>query len=552
MKKMKLFLVVLAMMASLVVFSQEELFYWPMCQSPQNIAPMQNAGGSKIWRRSSIVWNGKDYAVVWVDGADGRLHFRRFFADGTPASSATIPSTLSSYYYNSPKIVWNGSGYGVVWVATSGFFYQIYFLKLDQNGAPIGSEVKVSFVGIPETASCYDPDLAYSGNGYCVTWEDYRNANADIFATLLNNSGAITYSDTPISTATSNQYSPRIAWSNGIGKYQIVWFDYRSGKYEVYGSQISPSNVVTGNAQLVSGASDSYYPVLADMGNGLGMAWFDSRDGNWEIYFAKLSAEGYKIGTDLNITNNVSDQYNPAIVWTGAEFGVFWEDERTGNSETFFQRVSSSGTLLGSNTQVTYSGGMELPDAAFARYGYLATGTMYAGANYVLALGCNWDNTPPSCPESMMAYSITGTSATISWLPSVEDYTDIAYYILYRNNSEIAKTSDNYYADSGLSLNTTYKYDVRAVNAAGLTSTGCSSASMYLKTNATLTLMVNKNDPNAHLYWNDEGMNNYNVFRGTSPQQMTLIGSTSDLKIDDPNVLLDNVNYFYTVDDPGQ
>ncbi|NMB99205.1 MAG: fibronectin type III domain-containing protein [Thermoanaerobaculaceae bacterium] len=195
---------------------------------------------------------------------------------------------------------------------------------------------------------------------------------------------------------------------------------------------------------------------------------------------------------------------------------------------------------------------MRFPDAAFAKYGYLATGTINGYANYVSALGCNYDYSPPSCPESPMAYSITGTSATISWLPSVEDATDIAYYILYRNNSEIAKTSETFYNDSGLATNTTYKYDIRAVNAAQLTTTGCSNASMYLKTNATLTLMVNKNDPNAKLTWNDEGLNNYNVFMGTSPQVMTLIGNTSEQVLEDPNVLLDNVNYFYTVDDPGQ
>ena len=546
----KLFFVVFLFFVSTVVLSQNDLFYWPTCNSPQNIAPMQNGGGSQIFARSSVVWNGKDYAVVWVDYADHRLYFRRFFADGTPVSSATTPSTLYSYHYSPPKIVWNGNGYAVAWVASS-YYYQIYFLKLDQNGAPVGSAVKVSFVGIPETTHCWDPDLAYSGNGYCVTWDDNRNGNNDIFATLLDNSGIITYHDTAISTATDIQSYPRIAWSNGAGRYQIVWEDYRSGsKWEIYGSQISPSNSVTSNVQLVSSTSNSYNPVIADMGNGLGMAWYDFRDSNYEIYFAKLSAGGSKIQTDIRVTNNGSGQYYPAIVWTGAEFGIFWTDYRTGNYETFFQRVSSSGTLLGSNTQVTYSGDMRYPDAAFAKYGYLVTGTIFGGANYVLAWGCANDTTPPSCPGNLLAYNITGTSATISWSPSGDNETDLAYYIVYRNNTEIARTSNNYYTDTGLSLSTTYNYMVQPVNAAQLQNYTCTS-SLYLKTNATLTLMVNKNDPNAKLTWNDEKLNNYNVYRGTSPQVMTLIGNTSGQEFDDPNVLLDNVTYFYTVDEPG-
>jgi hypothetical protein len=47
-------------------------------------------------------------------------------------------------------------------------------------------------------------------------------------------------------------------------------------------------------------------------------------------------------------------------------------------------------------------------------------------------------------------------------------------------------------------------------------------------------------------------MNNYNVFRGTSPQVMQQIGSTSGQSFSDPNVLMDNNLYFYTVDEPGQ
>ena len=162
--------------------------YVPLCGSPQDIAPLQAAGGNKVYDRSDVVWNGKDYAVAWVDYADLRLHFRRFFADGTPAAAGVVPSTLSSSSSDAPSLVWNGSGYGVAWVANSGSSYQIYFARLDANGARIGSEVKASFVGSSETNHCWSPSLAWSGAGYCVAWYDYRNGTYDIFATLLNRS----------------------------------------------------------------------------------------------------------------------------------------------------------------------------------------------------------------------------------------------------------------------------------------------------------------------------------------------------------------------------
>ena len=156
----------------------------------------------------------------------------------------------------------------------------------------------------------------------------------------------------------------------------------------------------------------------------------------------------------------------------------------------------------------------------------------------------------------MFAYGITGSSATISWQASNDPYADIAYYAVYRNNSLIGKTAGTYFDDTGLSLSTTYNYLVDAVNASDLTSSGCGySNSLYVKTNATLTLMLNKSDPNAVLSWSDpsgETLASYNVYRGTSPQVLQQVASSSDGTYSDPNALADNVLYFYSVDDPGQ
>jgi len=149
-----------------------------------------------------------------------------------------------------------------------------------------------------------------------------------------------------------------------------------------------------------------------------------------------------------------------------------------------------------------------------------------------------------------VAYNITGTTATIGWLPSGTPKPIWPTTIVYRNAAPIAKTSNTYYADLGLSLNTTYAYSVEPVNAAQLQNYACQTT-FYVKSNATLILKLDKSDPNAHLTWTDITLNNYNVFRGTSPQVMSQIGGTSGCQFDDPNVLNDSVTYFYTVDDPG-
>jgi hypothetical protein len=389
-----------------------------------------------------------------------------------------------------------------------------------------------------------------------VAWCDNRSGTYDIFATLLNSDGSIANSgvshDLLLCNANSDQVYPSVAWSKGAGLYKAVWQDYRSvSRYEIWGASLTPAGVIAADASaLVSGAANSYNPALCDTGNGLGLVWDDYRDTNYEIYFARLTASGAKLGADVRLTSNTANSYDPCIVWTGAEYGVFWDDNRSGNYDLWFQRVSAAGVAQGSNTQVTVTSDMVYPGAAFARYGYLATGTIYGGANFVQAWGCNGNSTP-SCPGGFVAYNITGTTATIAWLPSGDSFNDIAYYIVYRNAVPIAKTSDTYYADSGLSLNTTYAYAVEPVNAAQVQNYACQTT-FYVKSNATLTLTVNKSQPDAVLSWTDASMNNYNVFRGTSPQVMQQIGSTSGQSFSDPNVLMDNNLYFYTVDEPGQ
>jgi hypothetical protein len=577
----KIILISIAILLSCAAFPQQDSVFesagpvpetYPLCTSPQDIAPMQVAGGNHVYVKNQIVWNGKDYAVLWTDysaSTGGYLRFRRFFADGTPASAA-VNLPLNQVYYTiyPPAMVWNGSGYGVAYSGWSGSGWLIYFITLDENGALTSSLSNVSFYGMTQTADCYAPALAWSGNGYCVAWQDVRNGTNDIFTTLLNANGTVANAgashDLVVSNAAYSQEFPAVAWSRGANLYMIVWQDYRLNTVpEIYGSTVTTAGVVGSNSGIVTG-HNSKNTSLVDTGNGLGLVWEDYRDSNWEIYFKLLTATGTSASTDLRLTNDVNISERASIVWTGAEFGVFWDDNRQGNGiyNIWFQRVSASGTLpSGSldNSQVTFTGGTQYPQAAFARCGSLVTGDVVpsGNSNLVQTWGCYNAVSVPGCPSNLIAYGVSGTSATIAWQASIDNKNDIAYYSVFRNDAEIAKTSSTYYTDTTLSTGTTYNYTVRAVNAAqnmnDQDSCGAGqSQSVYVKTNASFTLYIDKNDPNAHLRWDDIGLNRYNVFRGTSPLVMSQVGSTTSGLAYDDGVLGDNINYFYTVDDPGQ
>lgn len=550
--------------------NQPKTDYWPTCSSPAYIAPAQFIGGDiDVNLRSPMVWNGQDYAVVWSNYSDGRVHFQRFYADGTPeAAAAAFDTSTNINSYQSPALVWNGSGYGVAYIGQEGgdTYDQVYFARLDADGNMIGSPLKASFVGQTETAGCMQPALAWNGSDYVIVWVDNRNSGStgsDIMTTVVRPDGAIlqsgTYHDINVCNASYNQLAPAVAWNTGLGGYEIVWQDFRNdANYNIWGATFFE---YTGSPNapniLVSTANTAESPALADSGNGLSMVWTDFRDGNGETYFNQFHGDQL-LGTDTNLSNNSSFSYNPRIVWTGAEFGVFWQDYRTGFYQVFFQRVTADGVPQGNNFQVTQgSGGNVEPTAGFGRYSYLVafTGdqTTY-GYNYIEPFGCTYAYTP-TCPSGVMAYGVSSTAATISWQPVDGNGTDIAYYEVLRDNMPVGKTSNNYFTDTGLTSGTTYLYSVITVNAAQQQSYGCSSttSSVYVKPSAAVTLKVNKSNPDAVLSWTDtSNMTSYNVYRGTNPQVMQKLGSTSSQTYDDANALTNSNVYFYTVDDPGQ
>jgi hypothetical protein len=526
----------------------------PVCSSPQQISPAVPLGGGHN-NAASIAWNGAEYAVVWADSGSGTpIKFRRYFADGTPAGPVIQISASGGSNYQ-PRLVWNGTGYGVTWTENISGFTQVFFARLDAFGTIIGSSIRVSFYLVtPPTAHSRSPSIAWSGSGYVVVWEDFRTFGAtgvDIYLTELDASGNVARNDLSVSTAGQHQTAPVVVWSSQAGRYQIFWQDLRFGTNEIWGASMVPlSPPATFSSATVTAANSSDTPTLTDTGAGLGLSWRYQTGTNEEIYFARLNELGAKIGADLRITNDSADSWYPYITWTGAEYGIFWMDDRLNpNFSLWFQRVSAAGTPIGSNQQIS-TNGLKNPAAAFGKYGYLVEGASSSFPNngLVIPWGCGTDSTAPSCPGNFFSYSVSGNAASVSWSPSGDNESDIAYYNVYRNNTPVAKTSSAYYNDTGLSLSTTYNYMIQPVNAWQRQNYSCTSA-IYLTTNSSLTLTMNKSNPDAVLNWSNDGAGQYNVFRGNDPHQMQPIGQTAGLSAQDAGALNSSGSYFYSVDE---
>jgi len=76
----------------------------------------------------------------------------------------------------------------------------------------------------------------------------------------------------------------------------------------------------------------------------------------------------------------------------------------------------------------------------------------------------------PSAPTDLSATPVSTESIALSWSPSTDPESEIAFYRVFRDGTEIGAPTGTEYQDTGLAATTTYEYRVSAVNGDGLES----------------------------------------------------------------------------------
>jgi titin len=74
---------------------------------------------------------------------------------------------------------------------------------------------------------------------------------------------------------------------------------------------------------------------------------------------------------------------------------------------------------------------------------------------------------PPPAPASLTATAVSATQIDVSW-QAVSDPVGINHYVVYRDGAQVATVVGTSYSDTGLQPETTYRYQVTAVNTADL------------------------------------------------------------------------------------
>jgi hypothetical protein len=158
----------------------------------------------------------------------------------------------------------------------------------------------------------------------------------------------------PVCTGNASQ-NPTIV-ADGLGGAIITWFDYRDGSAMIYAQHVlasgtvDPAWPVNGRA-VFAGAGPGLYPVIvSDAAGGAIIASEDYRGGAPDIYAQHVLATGaldpaWPVGGRALCTA-VNDQMNTRLVGDGAGGAIAcWKDKRSGTFNVYAQHVRAGGTV---------------------------------------------------------------------------------------------------------------------------------------------------------------------------------------------------------------
>jgi hypothetical protein len=233
----------------------------------------------------TLVWNGNEYAVFWIDYRDfpwAALYCARIDSAGNKLGEDTFIARTCTEY-STPSAVWDGASYALAWADACGSDPDIYFSRIDRSCQVINAIHQVT----SDSGASGSPSIISADAGYSLIWEDDRDGLSQIYYAVLDTLGDFVISPTRLTALEGTARRPSLAWT----------------------------------------------------GEEIGFVWEDDRSGSAEVYFGRLTASGQRLGGDLLLTAANSTVGLPSLVWNGVEYAVTWSDGRHGFYEIYFARI---------------------------------------------------------------------------------------------------------------------------------------------------------------------------------------------------------------------
>ncbi len=306
-----------------------------------------------------------EYLITWQDLRHGNWDiFAQLVSGqgelldtaGNPGADPTVnfPISVAPDSQKRPALTYGQDGYSAVWQDSRHYDFveeDIYGQRLSNHGEFLGAD----FPLVTTPSSQTSPAATFDGvQNYLVVWEDARNsADADIYGQMVDITGSLQSINFSISSVARDQYFPAAA-SDTRDEFLVVWQDSRQGNWDIYGQRVSNEGALSGSDFEISTAtSGQCFPALA-YGSKYLIVWQDHRHGNWDIYGQCISSEGDQ-GDSFPIATAPGSQERPDVVYNSAkdEYLVIWQDSRHGSWDIYGRRISGQCSPLGNGFPIS-------------------------------------------------------------------------------------------------------------------------------------------------------------------------------------------------------
>jgi hypothetical protein len=308
--------------------------------------------------------------LVWADyrvGTDADVFIQRLDANGTPLfGDDGVPVCDVPGNQRRPTIVSDGAGGAIVaWEDERPGYNRddIYVQRVDGSGARLwnGSGVPLCTA---EFFQYYAKAVSDGAGGAVVTWVDYRfgSTNSSIYARRVDAAGTPQWGldGVPISTASNDQYNPRII-SDGAGGAIIEWDDTRFNAFGVYARRVTfAGSVMWANNGIYVASKSNFAELATDGAGGAIIVWLDGRAGanDADVYAQRYNAAGVAQWTlgGVSVCVGPFSKRDPAIAADGVGGAIIaWSDSRdmaVSGPDLYARRIDGGGTLTWPETPV--------------------------------------------------------------------------------------------------------------------------------------------------------------------------------------------------------
>ena len=291
---------------------------------------------------TSILWDGREYAVLWQDRRDGdyELYFNRLTPDGEKLASDYRVTYAAGWSINY-SLRWSGHEYVVAWQdgrheSEIPDNFEIYMTFLDGEGFEIGDDIRLT----NDPASSEGPSIALGGDEVGVAFVDNRTGMQQVWFMTTDLMGRVRMPAEQLSVGSRRATNPVVAWADG--GFVVVWQDEPSEEdRDIAAARVPrmPAGPVEGPLRLVFGAQWSRAPALLANGDRVVVVYSDDRGAGYDLYMGLFDPSLTRLTEDVQVTTAPGDSMFAGLARGGTSIGVLFEDQRDGNWEVYFTRL---------------------------------------------------------------------------------------------------------------------------------------------------------------------------------------------------------------------